>query len=146
MRARIIPAVVSTFLLIFAPAAYAITVEVSNGSASTIGNNVLPTSFGMVSGQIVFRLGNFSWVPGEVWLVPENIDPGVFSKGLTQQTVLELPKNITSSTCRTAVYYNQSSDRYGFKIYNTGTTTQIFSDGAFCGLAYNGTYFVFAKY
>ncbi len=145
MRAKIIPAIVSTFFLLFVPTAFAITVEVSNGSATSIGNNELLTNFGMVSGQINFRLGNFSWVPSEIWLIPQDIDPDIFSKGLSQRAVLEIPRNITSSTCRTAVYYNQSSG-YGFKIYNTGTTAQIFSDGTFCGLAYNGTYFVLAKY
>lgn len=144
MRAKIIPAIVSTFVLLFIPAAYAITVEVSNGSATSIGSNEMLTNFGMVNGQINFKLGNFSWVPSEIWLVPQNVEPEVFSKGLTQQTVLEIPQNITSSTCRTAVYYNQSSG-YGFKIYNTGTTIQISQNGTFCGLAYNGTYFVFAK-
>lgn len=144
MRTQAVSAISLIAILFFVPAASAITVEISNGSATSIGSNELLTNFGMVNGQISFRLGNFSWVPSEIWLVPQNVEPEVFSKGLTQQTVLEIPQNITSGTCRTAVYYNQSSG-YGFKIYNTGTTIQISQNGTFCGLAYNGTYFVFAK-
>lgn len=133
------------FLLVAVPSALAITVQVFDGSSSDVGSFVVPTDFGMVTGQITFRLGNLTWVPGEIWLVPRDMDPDVFSRGLTQQTTVELPQNVTSGTCRTAVYYNQSVG-YGFKIYNTGTTTQILQNGTFCGLAYNGTYFVFASY
>jgi hypothetical protein len=138
-------ACLATFFLVMLPAASAMTVEVSNGNSTSIGSSELLTDFGMVSGKIVFKLGNLSWVPSEIWLVPQNTEPDIFSKGLSQQTVIEIPSNVTSSTCRTAVYYNASSG-HGFKIYNTGTTTQIFPNGTFCGLAYNGTYFVFAKY
>ncbi len=145
MRAQVVSAILLVSVLISVPAASGITVEISNGNSTNIGTNEMLTNFGMVSGNIVFKLGNFSWTPTEIWLIPENIEPGVFSKGLTQQTTIEIPENVTSSTCRTAVYHNKSSG-YGFKIYNTGTTTQIFSNGTFCGLAYNGTYFVFAKY
>lgn len=120
-------------------------VDVREGESVDIGSNVVQTSFGMVTGSILFTIGNFSWVPGEIWLLPEDVDPSVFSKGLTQQATIELPQNVTSSTCRTAVYRNQTSG-YGFKVYNTGTTVQISPDGAFCGLAYDGTYFVFARY
>ena len=74
------------------------------------------------------------------------MDPEIFSKGLTQETILEIPENLTFSTCRTAVYFNQTLGKYGFKIYNTGTTTQILPNGTFCGLAYDGTYWVIAIY
>lgn len=127
------------------PAASAMTVEISNGSSSSIGSNEVLTDFGMVTGDIIFKLGNLSWVPVEVWLLPINIEPDIFTRGLTQDSVIEIPENVTSSTCRTALYYNKTSG-YGFKVYNTGTTVQIFPNGTFCGLAYNGTYFVFAKY
>lgn len=144
MKAKIFYAIalMSAFMLL--PVASAITVEVSNGEVSDIGKNELTTDFGMVTGEMTFNLGEFSWTPSEIWLIPENMDPDVFDKGLTQDKVLEMPDNVTSSPCRTAVYNNKTVG-YGFKIYNTGTTTQIFSDGKFCGLAYNGTYFVFAK-
>lgn len=145
MRMKTTFAIALIHILVFAPGAYALTAEVSDGFVTSLGSNEFLTEFGMVNGSITFKLGNFSWVPEEIWLIPQNINPSIFSKGLTQQTVIEIPKNVTSSTCRTAVYYNQSVG-HGFKIYNTGTTTQIFSDGTFCGLAYNGTYFVFAKY
>lgn len=145
MRTQLSSALSVVFLTLLLPAAYATTVQVSNGNSTSIGSSEIPTDFGMVTGQINFKLGNFSWTPAEIWLVPQNVDPDIFSKGLTQQATIEIPQNVTSSTCRTAVYYNQTSG-HGFKIYNTGTTTQIFQNGTFCGLAYNGTYFVFAKY
>ena len=140
----LIPAVL-VWVLVLPPAVSALSVEVSSGSRTDIGTQEFSTEFGMVTGNIVFSLGELSWVPEEVWLIPSELDPDVFSKGLTQERVLEIPENITGSTCRTAVYYNKTSG-YGFKIYNTGTTTQIFSNGTFCGLAFNGSYSVFAKY
>ena len=145
MKTGVILAVflVSTFFLI--PSALALNFSVSNGGNTDIGNNEVLSDFGMITGGIKFTLGNLTWTPEEIWILPENIDPYIFSKGLTQKTVLELPDNVTFSTCRTAVYYNESSG-YGFKIFNTGTTTQILENGTFCGLAYTGSYFVFAKY
>ena len=137
--------VFSIFLLIFLAPASAIVASVPEGGSVDIGYRTLQTGFGMVTGGIVFTIGNFSWVPSEIWLLQSDVDPYIFSKGLSQQDTIEIPQNVTSSTCRTAVYYNQTSG-YGFKIYNTGTTTQIFQNGTFCGLAYNGTYFVFAKH
>ena len=137
--------VFSIFLLIFLVPASAIMVDVRDGGSVDIGSSIIQTSFGMVTGNIMFTIGNLSWVPGEIWLLPANVDPSAFSKGLTQQATIELPQNVTSSTCRTAVYRNQTLG-HGFKVYNTGTTAQIFPNGTFCGLAYNGTYFVFARY
>jgi hypothetical protein len=137
--------IAAVFSAMLVPAASAITVNVSDGGEVSIGSNDVLTDFGMVTGDVRFNLGNFSWIPSEIWFLPEDVDPGVFSKGLTQDSVIEIPENVTSSTCRTAVYYNNETG-YGFKVYNTGTTTQIFPNGTFCGLAYNGTYFVVAKY
>ena len=136
--------ITSTFLLI--PSALALNFSVSNGGTTNIGNNEILSDFGMITGGVKFNLGGLEWTPEEIWLIPEDIDPYIFSKGLTQETVLQLPDNVTFSTCRTGVYYNESSGGYGFKIFNTGTTTQILSNGTFCGLAYTGNYFVFAKY
>lgn len=145
MWAKTFYVIAAAFGLMMLPAASAITVSVSDGGEANIGSNEVLTDFGMVTGDVRFKLGNFSWVPSEIWLLPEEVDPGEFSKGLTQDSVIEIPKNVTLSTCRTAVYYNNQTG-YGFKVYNTGTTTQIFQNGTFCGLAYNGTYFVMAKY
>ena len=141
--------IVSLVILIL-PAAYAISLQASEinvqeGVIADIGIQEISTNFGMVTGTINFKLANYSWHPEEIWLLPEKIDPDEFSKGLTIQTTLELPENISWSTCRTAVYYN-SSIGYGFKIYNTGATTQILENGTFCGLAFNGTYYVYATY
>lgn len=132
-------------IILMPPFASSAMMSVSNGEVSDIGSNVLLTSFGMITGSLNFAIGNFTWVPTEIWLLPQEMDPDVFSKGLTQDSVLEIPENVTFSTCRTAVYRNVSVG-FGFKIYNTGTTRQISQDGTFCGLAYNGTYFLYAKY
>lgn len=126
------------------PAAMAVTVSVDGGSHTSVGNVTINTSFGMVTGNVNFRLGNLSWTPEEIWLLPEEIDPEIFSKGVNQDSVIEIP-NVTFSTCRTAVYKNKTSGT-GFKVYNTGTTKQIFENGTFCGLAYPGSYFVYARY
>lgn len=143
MRRALFLCAFSFFL--FQQAYASILVDVRQGEATDIGANGLQAGFGMVTGSVTFGIGNLTWVPTEIWLLPEEVEPSVFSKGLTQQETIELPANVTQSTCRTAVYLNQSSGR-GFKIYNTGTTTQIFQNGTFCGLAYEGTYFVFARY
>ncbi len=125
--------------------ALAITTTIQQGQITDIGINQFLTDFGMIKGSITFSLGDLKWVPEAIWLLPSEIDPDVFSKNLTIKSYLEIPKNVTFSTCRTAIYFNQSVG-YGFKIYNTETTTQILPNGTFCGLAYNGTYFIYAKF
>ncbi|GEM_PF-1268910 len=133
-------------LLFLIPLASALTVSVNKGEIVKLEDEEILTDFGMVIGSINFKIGNYKWPPKEIWLLPEQIDPSQFSKGLTQKEVLEIPENLTFSTCRTAVYFNETMQAYGFKIYNTGTTKQIFENGTFCGLAYSGTYWVIAKY
>lgn len=133
-------------LIFLIPIASALSVTINQGEIITLSEQEILTNFGMVIGTITFRIGNYKWPPNEIWLLPENINPEEFSKGLTQKEILEIPKNLTFSTCRTAVYFNETLGKYGFKIYNTGTTTQILENGTFCGLAYNGTYWVIAKY
>ncbi|MEM7819159.1 MAG: hypothetical protein QW403_03405 [Candidatus Aenigmatarchaeota archaeon] len=133
-------------LLFSIPVACALTVNINQGEIITINEQEILTNFGMIIGTINFKIGNYKWPPSEIWLLPEEINPSEFSKGLTQKEILEIPKNLTFSTCRTAVYFNETLGKYGFKIYNTGTTQQILENGTFCGLAYNGTYWVIAKY
>jgi len=145
MKIKISAAIGIILALLLAPSAHAITADVSSGGETDMGSMNVLTEFGMVTGSVTFILGNFSWVPDEIWLIPEDTEPDIFSKGLTQDSIIEIPENVTSSTCRTAVYYNNASG-YGFKIYNTASTAQILGNGTFCGLAYNGTYFMFAKY
>jgi len=130
-------------LLALIPLAKALTVNVIQGEITHLEAQNISTDFGMIVGRINFKLGNFIWPPKEIWLLPEGVDPKDFSK---QNTTLEIPENITFSTCRTAVYYNQTLNAFGFKIYNTASATQIFPDGNFCGLAYNGTYTIIAKW
>lgn len=131
-------------LALLAPLATS-TITIQQASITSLEEEEIPTEFGMLTGAIRFKLANFSWPPKEIWLLPVKVDPSEFSKGLKQHSILELPENITFSTCRTAVYLNESLG-YGFKIYNTQTTTQILPNGTFCGLAYNGTYYLYASW
>ncbi len=132
-------------LVLLAPAVFALSASITNGFVTDIGVNQMLTNFGMITGTTNFQLGNFSWPATEIWLLPTQIDPDVFNKGVTQLTTIEIPVNMTWSTCRTAIYNNETVG-YGFKIYNTGSTKQILDNGTFCGLAYSGTYFIYAKY
>lgn len=131
--------------LLLIPLASATTVTLQNGQQTSIGLLEIPTNFGMIVGTIKFRLGNYQWTPKEIVLLPANITPEEFLGNASLEQTLEIPENITFSSCRTAVYYNEQYG-YGFKIYNTRSTTQILPNGTFCGLAYEGTYFLFAKY
>jgi hypothetical protein len=138
-------------ILIFAiivsqiPLSYALTLTIKKASITDLGIEEVLVDYGMLIGTLRFKLGNYTWPPKEIWLLPAQVNPDEFSQGLKQLTILELPENLTFSTCRTAVYFNESLG-YGFKIYNTQTTKQIFKNGTFCGLAYEGEYHVFAKY
>jgi hypothetical protein len=141
----------TAILILLLPLAVAATlqtsqVNVQEGSITDIGVEEVLTDFGMITGVINFKLGNYSWPPEEIWLISEKIDPDIFSKGLKQNGTLEIPENLTFSTCRTAVYINTTSNITGFKIYNTATKKQILENGTFCGLAYQGSYYVFVSY
>jgi len=125
-------------LLSLVPAVKAINVSVFQGQVVDLGTQEVITEFGMVVGNIRFRLGDYTWSPTEVWLVPANTTPSQF-KSLSQY--LELPANVTFSTCRTSVYYNQSLG-YAFKVLPSA----ILPNGTFCGLAYQGNYTVVTKY
>lgn len=138
-------------LVLILPLAIATTlqasqVSVQEGNITNVGVKEVLTNFGMVIGTINFRIGSYSWPPEEIWLISEKVDPDLFSKGLKQNGTLEIPENLTFSTCRTAIYINTTSGIVGFKTYNTATKKQILENGTFCGLAYPGTYYVFASY
>jgi len=125
-------------LLALVPAVKAMGVSIYQGQVADLGSQEVTTDFGMVVGSIKFRLGDYSWAPTEVWLLPENTTPSQF-RSLSQY--LELPANITFSTCRTSVYYNESLG-YAFKVLSSA----ILPNGTFCGLAYPGNYAIVAKY
>jgi len=132
-------------LLALIPLASALTTDIMQGEIKQLGELNISTDFGLLVGTINFKLGHYIWPPKEIWLLSKEVNPSIFSKQ-NQNTTLEIPENITFSTCRTAVYYNQTLDAIGFKIYNTETKTQILQNGTFCGLAYNGTYTIVAKW
>lgn len=118
--------------------AYSFSVVVSEGNVTDIGVQNILTEFGMVRGTITFRLGNYTWAPREIWLLPEGTTPNQFK---STSAYLELPEGIVPTTCKTSLYYNESIG-YAFKILGS----QIFENGSFCGLAYEGDYDVLAKY
>jgi hypothetical protein len=125
------------FLLLI-PVAYSLKATIKEGEIVEIGNNEFLVSFGLVKGSVNFKLGEYKWPAKEIWLVPEGTLPNYYK---STGTYLEIPENITFSTCRTSVYYNESLG-YAFKILSS----QIAENGNFCGLAYNGSYDILAKF
>lgn len=125
--------VLSAFLI---PVAYSLSITITEGAISEIGSNEFVVPFGMIVGSITFRLGNYTWPATEIWLVPQGTLPGYFK---ANNSYLELPENLTSSKCKTSIYYN-STYGFAFKILQTGV------DGSFCGLAYGGIYDIIAKF
>lgn len=123
--------------LLLVPVAYSLTATVIEGTITDIGVNEVLTEFGMVQGAITFRLGDYKWSTNEVWLLPENTSPDQFK---STSTYLEIPENVTFSTCKTSIYYN-STHGYAFKVLS-----EVAEDGSFCGLAYSGTYDLLAKF
>lgn len=128
-------ALVTSFLLV--PVAYSLTTTIIEGTVTDLGINEILTFFGMVKGTITFKLGSYTWPASEIWFLPEGTSPKQFK---SSSTYLEIPENITSSTCKTSVYYNETYG-YAFKVLSS----QVMPDGSFCGLAYNGTYEILAK-
>lgn len=116
---------------------YALTATITEGKITDLGANQFLTNFGMVTGAITFKLEDYNWQAEEIWLVPANTLPAQFK---SNNTYLEIPANITFSTCKTSIYYNST---YGFAFKSLA---DILPNGTFCILAYNGTYDVVAKY
>jgi len=114
-----------------------LAVVVEEGAVTEMEAQTIPTSYGMVRGSIKFRLGTYTWAPKEIWFLPTGSTPSQFK---STSVYLELPENITFSTCKTSVYYNESIG-YAFKVLPSA----ILENGTFCGLAYGGSYEVFAK-
>mgnify|MGYP000384757346 CR=1 FL=1 len=131
------------FLLVIAvkalalPLAYALSVNVEEGTISQLEPQQFLVNFGMLTGAITFKLGNYTWPASEIWLVPVGTNPNQFK---SNNTYLELPENLTYTTCKTSVYSNST---YGFAFKSLA---KILPNGTFCILAYSGTYDVIAKY
>jgi hypothetical protein len=119
------------------PLAYALTVNVEEGTISKLEPQQFLANFGMLTGAITFKLGDYIWPASEIWLVPVGTNPNQFK---SNSTYLELPANLTYTTCKTSVYFNST---YGFAFKSLA---EILPNGTFCILAYNGTYDVVAKY
>jgi hypothetical protein len=135
MKKKILFVVVTTTLAL--PLAYALTVNLEEGKISQLEPQQLQVNFGMLTGAITFKLGDYTWPASEIWLVPVGTNPSQFK---SNSTYLQLPANLTYTTCKTSVYYNSS---YGFAFKSLA---EILPNGTFCILAYNGTYDVVAKY
>jgi len=136
-------------LLLSLPLIKALTSTVTQGSITDLGMQTILVDFGMIKGTINFKLGDYRWPPKEIWLIPEsmeiehlgNFKPSDYFK--STGNYLEIPENLTFSTCKTSIYFNQSLG-YAFKILNSNS--QILENGTFCGLAYEGNYKVVARY
>jgi|YelNatPaOPRAMG01_1025707.scaffolds.fasta_scaffold18026_10 hypothetical protein len=135
MKKKILFAIVAATLAL--PLAYALSADVIEGTISQLEPQQLQVNFGMLTGAISFKLGDYTWPANEIWLVPVGKDPSQFK---SNSTYLELPANLTYTTCKTSVYYNSS---YGFAFKSLA---EILPNGTFCILAYNGTYDIVAKY
>jgi hypothetical protein len=135
MKKKILFAIVAATLAL--PLAYALSANVIEGTISQLEPQQFLVNFGMLTGAITFKLGDYTWPAKEIWLVPVGKDPSQFK---SNSTYLELPANLTYTTCKTSVYYNSS---YGFAFKSLA---EILPNGTFCILAYNGTYDVVAKY
>lgn len=120
------------------PPINALNINITRGEVVNLGTKEILTEFGMIIGTIKFKLGTYYWSPKEIWLVPDGTLPNQFK---SNSTYLEIPKNLTFSSCKTSVYYNQTLG-YAFKILSS----QILENGTFCGLAYSGSYIILAKY
>ncbi|MEM5879627.1 MAG: hypothetical protein QXU74_04020 [Candidatus Aenigmatarchaeota archaeon] len=122
---------------LLACSAQALSVTITEGMISSLEPQEFLVNFGMLTGAINFKLGNYTWPASEIWLVPVGTNPNQFK---SNSTYLEIPENITYTTCKTSVYFNST---YGFAFKSLA---QILPNGTFCILAYNGTYDVVAKY
>ncbi|MEM5882998.1 MAG: hypothetical protein QXQ77_02025 [Candidatus Aenigmatarchaeota archaeon] len=131
-------AILALSFILLIPVAYSLKANIKEGEIVEIGNNEFLVSFGMIRGSINFKLGDYKWPAKEIWLVPEGTLPSYFK---STGNYLEIPENITFSTCKTSIYYNETLG-YAFKVLSS----QIQENGSFCGLAYNGTYDVIAKF
>jgi hypothetical protein len=135
MKKKILFAILAVTLAL--PLAYALSADVIEGTISQLQPQQLLVNFGMLTGAITFKLGDYTWPASEIWLVPVGTNPSQFK---SNSTYLELPANLTYTTCKTSVYYNST---YGFAFKSLA---EILPNGTFCVLAYNGTYDVVAKY
>ncbi|MBI5061803.1 MAG: hypothetical protein HZB67_05840 [Candidatus Aenigmarchaeota archaeon] len=125
-------------LLIFVALADEIgTADVSNGAVQ--GFSIESAPYGAVTGTIRFRLGNWTWYPEEVWLVPEGeVDDYRYTNKYYQiaSSVGNDPILNATNRCRTSVY--NLTDKKGFK-------SSIGAGGTFCVLADQGRYKIYAK-
>lgn len=126
-----------TVVLSLVPLAYALSTTITEGTIVDLGVKQSLSNFGMLTGAITFKLGNYTWPANEVWLVPSNTLPEQFK---SNSTYLELPANVTFSTCKTSIYFNST---YGFAFKGLA---DVLPNGTFCILAYNGTYDIVARY
>lgn len=126
-----------TALALLVPLAYALNTTIANGTINDLGVSQFLTNFGMLTGATTFKLGNYTWPASEIWLVPSSTLPDQFK---SSGDYLEIPANVTFTTCKTSIYYNST---YGFAFKSLSA---ILPNGTFCILAYNGTYDIVTKY
>jgi len=114
------------------------SLDISQGGMQSV--NIDSAPYGAAVGTIKFRLGNWTWYPQEIWLVPEGNPDDYRSMSKYYQISTSAgsdPLLVNTNYCKTSIY-NLTGVK-GFK------ALQIGSDGTFCILAEPGRYRIYAK-
>ncbi len=115
----------------------AVGIGVSEGEISDLGEISL-TPYGMIKGRIIFELGNLSWYPEEIWILPEGMETSSFKSTGETLKLSSSGSDIIGSNCETRIY--ESNQSIAFKI-----TSSKISEGNFCALVHGGEYEIKAK-
>lgn len=114
------------------------SIDITQGGVQSI--NIETAPYGAAAGTIKFKLGNWTWYPQEVWLVPEGEPDDYRSMSKYYQISASAgsdPLLNKTNYCKTSLY-NLTGKR-AFKALQVG------SDGSFCVLADPGRYRIYAK-
>jgi hypothetical protein len=113
------------------------SVDVSQGNLASF--DVQSAPYGAVAGTVKFRLGNWTWYPQEIWLVPEGVpdDYKAMSRYYQISSSVSDPILNKTNSCKTSLY--NLTEKRAYK------ALQIGSDGTFCILADSGRYKIYAK-
>lgn len=123
-------------ILLLLGATYALTIDVAQGDVRDLGSLTL-SPFAVVKGTISFKVGDYSWYPQEIWIVPIGTTPEQFK---STGNYNDLPSNTSDlGKCTTNIYSNLTLGT-AYKI-----TASNINRGAFCAAILAGSYEVLAK-
>lgn len=123
-------------ILLLIGATYALTIDVIQGDVRDLGSLVL-SPFAIVKGSISFKVGEYSWYPQEIWIIPVGTNPDQFRSASSSN---ELPSNSSDlGKCTTNIYTNATIGT-AYKI-----TASNINKGVFCAAISAGSYEVLAK-